>query len=229
MTSIKDRFQAVKDQINDISKKAKNFDVELLAVSKVHSTDKIREVFAAGHDYFGENYSQELVEKAKSLDELPIRWSYIGHIQSNKIKKIVQYAAEIQTLTNLKHAKLIEKAAVAYGKTPYPVYISCNPEQETGKSGLPIKDILPFVSAVEAECPNLMVKGLMCIPPKTYQDSLQDVPELYKSLRNLANQVGEGRLSLGMSGDLNIAILAGSNMVRIGTAIFGSRPQKARQ
>lgn len=217
------------EQIARLAQQAGNDRLRLLAVSKVHSIDKIRDLYAVGHNYFGENYVQELAEKAEACADLPLRWSFIGHLQSNKIKTLVRYASDIQTLASMKHAHLIEKAAITYSKTPFPVYVACNPEDEPGKNGLSCHDVLPFVASLKTQCPHLRLMGLMSIPPRKYQDSLQEVPELYRALRKLANQVGEGRLSLGMSGDLKIAIKAGSNLVRIGSSIFGTRPQKARQ
>ena len=209
--------------MNDLSRQAKGSNVEILAVSKRQSTEKIRELFDIGHNYFGENYAQELVEKAQRCQDIPIRWSFIGHIQSNKIKALVKYAQEVQSLANLKHARLIQKAALSFEKTPYPIYIACNPENEEGKNGLSLDAVVPFYELLKVECPHLKVMGVMCIPPKRYNDGLEEVPQLYKDLRQLADKVGEGHLSLGMSGDLAIAINGGSNLVRIGSSIFGMR------
>ncbi|SMF82590.1 YggS family pyridoxal phosphate-dependent enzyme [Pseudobacteriovorax antillogorgiicola] len=228
--SLKTQYQQVRNQVQQLAQQVQNHRVQILAVSKVHSTAKIREAYALGARYFGENYAQELASKAEELSDLTdIRWSYIGHIQSNKIRLIVEHANEIQSLASLKHGKLIAKAADEFNKPNYPVFIAVNAEGEASKNGIPLDQVSPFVTELEAHCPSLEVQGLMCIPPRHYQDSLEKVPELYRELRNLANKVGQGRLSLGMSGDLRIAIEAGTDLVRIGTAIFGERPQKARQ
>ncbi len=197
---------------------------ELIAVSKTQPDSAVRAVFALGQRRFGENYAQELAEKAESLKDLAIHWIYIGHLQSNKLKKIVTYAAEIQTVASYDHAKHIARHAADLGKTPYPIYLEINAADEESKSGLSKKEILPLASKIKAELPELTLKGLMAIPPDTYTDeAFETVPPLYTELRALADQVGEGKLSLGMSNDLRLALEAGSDFVRVGTAIFGRR------
>lgn len=225
-TETQRRYQQVLEQISQLRQLTGNQQLEILAVSKVHPSSAIREVYALGQRSFGENYVQELLAKAEELRDLDIYWSYIGHIQSNKIKNLVVAADEIQTLASLKHARLIHKHSESIGKSPFKVYIAVNAEGEDGKNGVAMDEVEDFCSQVQKECPNLKIMGLMCIPPKSYQDNLEEPPQLYHKLRSLADQVGEGQLSLGMSGDLRIASAAGSNLVRIGTAIFGSRPPK---
>ncbi len=196
---------------------------ELLVVSKGHGPDPLRALFSWGQTSFGENSAQELVAKSEALKDLPIRWVFIGHLQSNKIRKIVSVASEIQTVGSLKHAEQIARAARDCGKLPYPIWIEVNADQEEGKHGCPMDEVLSL-AAVLKQNPDLHLRGLMAIPPSHFQDdSTPEVPLLYRELRQLAAQVGDGQLSLGMSGDLGLSIRAGSNLVRIGTAILGPR------
>lgn len=197
---------------------------ELIAVSKLQPIEKIREVYDLGQRRFGENYAQELSEKAEVLKDLAIEWIFIGHIQSNKIRKIVTYASEIQTVASLSHAKQIARNAAELGKTPFPIMIEVNAGSEDSKSGVPLAEALSLAEEIKANLPELKIRGLMAIPPDSYSDAeYQEVPALYSELKASALKIGEGQLSLGMSNDLRIALEAGSNFVRIGTAIFGSR------
>ena len=197
---------------------------ELIAVSKLQPITKIVEVHALGQQKFGENYAQELSEKAEALKDLDIYWVFIGHIQSNKIRKIVTYAREIQTVASLSHAKQIARHAKELGKTPFPIMLEVNAGDEASKSGVSMGAIKALADQIAAELPELQIRGLMAIPPDSFSDSnYASVPPLYRELRALADTVGLGLLSLGMSSDLSIALDAGSDMVRIGTAVFGSR------
>lgn len=197
--------------------------MELLVVTKGHGPEPLRALFELGQTRFGENYAQELITKSEALADLPIAWVYIGHLQSNKIRKIVSVAAEIQTVGSLKHAEQIARTATELGKAPFPIWLEVNAAAEEGKHGCPLEEV-PALAAAITQNPALRLQGLMAIPPSDYQDATTAVvPKLYENLRILADQVGERRLSLGMSGDLALAIRAGSNLVRIGTAILGSR------
>lgn len=222
--TLKDRHHKILQTIQSHVNPAKGSPAELIAVSKTQPESQVRAVFALGQRLFGENYAQELQDKAEALKDLPIHWIYIGHLQSNKLKKIVTYASEIQTVASFEHARHIARHAREAEKTPFPIFLEVNAEGETSKSGIPAEDILPLAKRIETELPELKLRGLMVIPPDSYSDeACKDVPELYRKLRTLANQVGEGKLSLGMSNDLRIALEAGSDFVRVGTAIFGRR------
>lgn len=197
---------------------------ELIAVSKTQPESAVRAVFASGQSLFGENYAQELADKAEALQDLPIYWIYIGHIQSNKIRKIVTHASEIQTVASFDHARQIARHAQELGKTPFPIYLEVNAGDEESKSGVSRDEAVPLANRIAEELPELKLQGLMAIPPETFNDaSCSEVPELYRELRAMADSIGEGKLSLGMSNDLRIALSAGSDFVRVGTAIFGRR------
>jgi pyridoxal phosphate enzyme (YggS family) len=203
--------------------------VRLLPVSKTHPPEALQALIGLGLCEFGENYAQEMAAKAAALAS-KARFVFIGTLQSNKIKLIVQSASELQTLASLRHARLVAAAARDAGKTPYPVYLGVNAGGEASKSGLPLDEAAALAAQIERELPELDVQGLMAIPPpletlagEAELASPHFVPPLYRQLAAAAGTVGRGRLSLGMSQDLRPAILAGSSCVRIGTALFGPR------
>lgn len=226
----KARLAAVRHSLAEAAARA-NRDprsVRLLAASKAQSVQKIRELQALGVDEFGENYAQEMAAKVAELAATapaasPPRFVFIGTVQSNKIATIVAAASEIQSVGSVRHARLIAAAARSLGKSPYPIYLLVNAGDETTKSGLALADVETVATAVAA-MPELDLQGLMAIPPPLTSQDASEVPELYRSLRRLASRIGRGKLSLGMSGDLDVAIAAGTDCVRIGTALFGARP-----
>lgn len=201
--------------------------VKLMVASKTQSAERIAELHTLGQNYFGENYAQELFEKAPQLSK-SIQWSFIGKLQSNKIKGIVTHAHEIQTLCSLKHAQLIARHAQELGKTPYKVFIEVQIPGDDTKSGIPMSEVPNFAKSLQENgLVQLEVQGIMAIPPLTYAKNWNEEAEtVYKNLRQLANRVGKKQLSLGMSQDLEQAIRCGSDIVRIGTAIMGERPKK---
>lgn len=197
--------------------------VELLAVSKGQTSQSIAELFALGQKRFGENYADEMITKAKDLKSLALQWVYIGRLQSNKIAKIVAVADEIQSVAQLRHAQLIDRCAKELGKKPFAIYILVNAGNEPQKDGVSFEDLPKLAQDIAQSCSHLHILGIMAIPP-------QNSPaELYTQLSTAARTIGEGKLSLGMSGDLEQAIAAGSDVVRIGTALFGERAQMTRQ
>ncbi len=217
------RYQELLQQIHKFSPDPAN-PAQLLAVSKGQSAARIRELAQLGQVRFGENYAQELWDKVPELADLSLQWVYIGHLQSNKIRRLVESTVEIQTLSQWSHAIQIARAASALGRAPFSVYLEIKVDDEPKKSGLSRDEILPLAARISKELPELRLRGLMAIPPSSYQDHLQAVvPELYLHLRRLADQIGDRQLSLGMSGDLRLALGAGSNVLRIGRALLGER------
>lgn len=191
--------------------------VKLLAVSKGQPASKIISLHSnAGQRWFGENYVQELIQKAQLVQNPDIRWSFIGRLQSNKIAKIVKIADEIQSVADSKHAGIIAKKAEEYGKVPYPVFVAVNLGDEDSKGGVSLRDARDLV-AVLADDPRLEVRGLMAIPPR---DASAD---LYREISQVSENLGLPDVSLGMSGDLEVAIAAGSTVVRVGQDLFGPR------
>jgi pyridoxal phosphate enzyme (YggS family) len=199
--------------------------VILLAASKSQNAARILAAFRCGQTVFGENYAQELAAKARDLHESNINWHFIGRIQSNKIKLIAQYANCVQTIDNIRHAKLLHQELRILNKLPFPIFIEVNCGDEAQKSGIPIGEVENLAAVIGRECPGLEIQGIMAIPPAKLSEvaSAGEVPEIYRILRKLADHVGCQKLSLGMSSDLESAIAAGSTLVRVGTAIFGPR------
>lgn len=200
--------------------------IRLLAVSKTKSPEDITRVYEAGQRQFAENYVDELVAKAAVLKDLAdLHWVFIGQLQSNKIQKLVQVASEIQTVASEKHARYIQRYAAEFGKAAFPVWIHVNAEAEEQKFGTDYETASSLSDFIAASCPNLVLQGIMAVPPAHFSDQNYptDLPKLYKELRQFAAAIGRGQLSLGMSGDLKIAIKSGTDCIRIGTAIFGTR------
>lgn len=221
---ITDKLSAVRRSISDTCYLIGRQIPRLIAVSKMHPVEAMLIAYRSGQREFGENYSQELAQKRAALSEFnDLKLVFIGRLQSNKIKTIVSNADEIQALASEKHAGLIARAATDLGKTPYPVYYLVNVGNEDSKDGLQLSEVPTFDQIVAKKYPELSVQGLMAIPPPLESDQTGAVPGLYAELRDLASKTGAGKLSLGMSADLSLAIKAGTDCVRIGTAIFGER------
>jgi pyridoxal phosphate enzyme (YggS family) len=232
LTMLKERVDAIRQKIATYCAEAgrPSSAIRLIAVSKTFDAENIRQAYDCGLRDFGENYADELLDKYEKLQDLKnIRWVFIGQLQSNKIQKIVRAADEIQSIASEKHARYVERYAKEFGKKSLPVWIVVNAGDEDSKQGVTIADLSILADFITKSCPHLNLQGIMAIPQAQYSDpkSLPRgemiVPELYSSLRKAALNVGLGRLSLGMSNDLCLAISAGTDCVRIGSAIFGER------
>ncbi|MHC9512114.1 YggS family pyridoxal phosphate-dependent enzyme [Kangiella sp. M94] len=202
--------------------------VQLVAVSKRHSADSIREAYAAGQRDFGENQVQEAVDKISNLSDLNINWHMIGAIQSRKCKDIAQHFDWVQSVDRLKVAnKLNEHRDKA--QSPLNVLIQVNLFGESQKAGVDAAQCKKLAHEI-IQLPRLRLRGLMALPPKQTDPQLQfhqfeKIHQLYQQLQSDYPQLDT--LSMGMSGDYEQAILAGSTMIRLGTAIFGERKQPA--
>lgn len=217
-------FKKVRSKIKSIAEEFSADEPDLIAVSKGQPAAKVAELLSMGWLDFGESRLQELESKVESLPNPEIRWHFIGQLQSRKIPKIVSICSSIHSVDNLKHAKLIDAAALKMRKIGFPIYISVNFENEEGKSGISPTAAEQFAKEISNSCPNILIKGLMTVPPAKYNDEqCSSPPDLYFKIRKLASQIGEGQLSMGMSSDLRISMMAGANTVRIGTEIFGER------
>jgi PLP dependent protein len=194
-------------------------DVRLVAVSKTHDADHIRRALQAGHKVYGENRVQEAEDKWPALkDAFPdAQLHLIGPLQSNKTKRAVQLFDVIETIDRLKLARAVAREMDQQGLRPS-CYIQVNTGEESQKAGVLPNDTDEFVRQCREEL-NLPVAGLMCIPPADEEPSMH-----FALLAKIAERNGLDKLSMGMSGDFETAVRFGASSVRVGTAIFGSRP-----
>lgn len=223
---IPERLAEVRARIDAATKRAGQPQnaVRLVAVSKTKPIEAIRAAYAAGQRDFGENYIQELSEKSAALADLvDLRWHFIGSLQRNKAKLATNLSTLIHTVDRDELVDELEKRAVARGK-PTDVLIEVNVGDESSKSGVPF-ETFPKLLEKARNSKNLRVRGLMAIPP--FLDDPEAVRPYFVKLRQLRDGFGGAtelpELSMGMSYDCGVAIEEGATLVRVGTAIFGSR------
>lgn len=202
--------------------------VVLLPVSKTFEVDAIREAMALGLTRFGENKTQEIRQKAAALAGQGLQWVLIGHLQTNKAKDAARDATEVQSLDRADLAEALHRRLVNEGRT-LDVLVQVKTSTEPSKFGMAPEDVSAFLRRIAAEFPTLRVQGLMTLAvnspdPEPVRACFRALRELRDSLRaeNIEG-VSLDRLSMGMSGDFELAIEEGSTEVRIGTAIFGAR------
>jgi pyridoxal phosphate enzyme (YggS family) len=198
--------------------------VRLLAVSKTKPPDAIRAAYAAGQREFGESYAQELAQKAESLRDLPdLRWHFIGRLQRNKVRPVIQAARTIHTVDRAELAAELGKRATAAG-VQVDVLVEVNVSGEESKGGCTPGGLGAVLAAVAAE-PSLRAVGLMTIPPET--EDPEGARPFFAALRALRDAHGGAaalpELSMGMTHDFPVAVAEGATLVRVGTAIFGAR------
>ena len=205
--------------------------IRLVAVSKTFPVDAIREAYAAGQRDFGENRVQEVLQKITSAADLEIRWHLLGHLQTNKARKAGPAFATIHSVDTVELLEKIDAAAADAGRTPE-LLIQVDLAGETTKFGASPEDV-PRLFDAAASCRAARVSGLMTLPP--VPESPEDARPWFRRLRGLRDQwLAAGvpapmlrELSMGMSADFEVAIHEGSTIVRVGTAIFGSRHVQA--
>ena len=229
MTTIPGNLQHVRARIATACQRAGRGveEVTLLAVSKTFGADAVRAAAAAGQRAFGENYIQEGVEKIAALRDLGLMWHCIGPIQSNKTRLVAEHFDWVHTVDRLKIAERLSAQRPA-DLPPLNVCIQVNIDGGANKSGVAPGEALALARAVAA-LPQLKLRGLMSIPE--IAPDFEAARAVHASARALFDQLnadglGLDTLSMGMSDDLEAAIAAGSTMVRVGTAIFGSRAPK---
>jgi PLP dependent protein len=223
MNPLHERIEALRRQIDDAATRVGRNpkDVQLIAVSKRHPAAAIRAAYACGLRDFGENYVQELVGKARELEDLKdLRWHLVGHLQTNKAKTVAQVADCVQTLDNERIIDELSRRAAAEGRN-VEVYIEVNIGDEQQKSGCKPEAAEALVQRVRS-APHLTFVGLMTVGHRV--DSAEAARPTFVELRELRDRVAPGAaLSMGMSGDYAVAIEEGATCVRVGTAIFGER------
>lgn len=205
--------------------------VKLVAVSKTHPASAVREAYEAGQRDFGENYVQELLQKAEELKDLPeLRWHLIGHLQRNKAKQVAPLVSLLHTVDSVELARELDKRLAASVPTRVlPVLVEVSIAGEEQKHGLAPENLAALLQGIEA-LPRLALRGLMCVPPFT-ENPAGAAPHFDRLARLQAEHGGAARLpelSMGMTHDLEPAVAAGATLVRVGTAIFGARPAPLR-
>lgn len=203
-------------------------DVALLAVSKTFDADAVREAAACGQRAFGENYIQEAVEKIALLADLGLEWHCIGPVQSNKTRLVAQNFDWVHTIDRLKIAQRLSEQRPP-SMAPLNCCLQVNIDGGSTKSGLAPEEVATLAREVMA-LPGLRLRGLMTLPEPA--DRVEDQLTVHRRARALfdtlrAQGLPLDTLSMGMSGDMEAAIAAGSTMVRVGTALFGRRPARA--
>ncbi|HIK44869.1 MAG TPA: YggS family pyridoxal phosphate-dependent enzyme [Leptolyngbyaceae cyanobacterium M65_K2018_010] len=204
--------------------------VTLIAVTKLLPAEVIRIAYAAGLRHFGESRVQEAIEKQAQLSDLSdITWHLIGHLQTNKVRKAVEHFQWIHSVDSLKLAEKLNQAALGLPRSPQCcLQVKLVPDPpKTGFSPAELEAALPRLDQLD----QLNIRGLMAIPPQAAsQDTIRQVFAGAKELGDRINQAGLTRLhidqlSMGMSGDYPLALAAGATMIRLGTTLFGPRPQ----
>ncbi|KAF9463959.1 hypothetical protein BDZ94DRAFT_1257878 [Collybia nuda] len=254
---VSESLAEIKARVEASSLPSAPFPPTLVAVSKYKPASDILTCYEDGQLDFGENYVQELVEKAAALP-LEIRWHFIGTLQSNKAKTLaaIPNLDTIQTLTSFKTAKALDKAIPDDRKMPLKILLQVNTSGEDSKSGLPPintadgiaeSELAKLAVSIISDCPKLLLQGLMAIGALDQSLSASETEKnadfdtlkatrdfLQKYLASHVDEGGWGRdkrlvLSMGMSSDFEAALKAGSDIVRVGTGIFGQRPKKTSE
>jgi len=201
--------------------------VRLVAVSKTMGIERVAEAIDAGARILGENYIQEAREKFNALYDRPVQWHFIGHLQSNKAKYAVRMFDLIHSVDSLKLARALDKEARKHSKVQK-ILIQVNISREETKSGIDATEVVELIEQI-GKLENLQIKGLMTMPP--FFDAPEQARPFFQQLARLGDRISEkhftgvdmDELSMGMTGDFEVAIAEGATLVRIGTAIFGER------
>jgi len=230
--AISENIAAIQETIAAAARRARRRpeEIALMAVSKTHPPERIREAYHAGLRLFGENRIQEFAGKADGLADLAgAEWHMIGHLQTNKAGKAVEFFHAIDSVDSVKLAEKLDAAARSLGKK-IAVLIEINIGGEAVKSGVaPDSQELKDLLLAATRCAALEFRGLMTVPPFT--DDPQEARPYFRKLRELRDAIATRKmpavvmdlLSMGMSHDFEVAIEEGSTCVRVGTAIFGKR------
>lgn len=216
--------QSVLDQIQQACGRVQRdpASVQLLAVSKTHPSQSLREMYQAGQRSFGENYLQEALTKIDELQDLEIEWHFIGHVQRNKTKHLAEKFDWVHGVDRLIIAERLSSQRMDSRK-PLNICIQVNIDGQDSKDGCQPDEIAELVKQI-SQLPNIRLRGLMVIPAPENSVAFADAKTLFEQVKSLhARPQDWDTLSMGMSGDLDAAIAAGSTMVRVGTALFGAR------
>ena len=204
----------------------KGEDVLLVAVTKLHDVDEINEAIDCGITDIGENKVQEIMDKFDHVK--PVRWHLIGHLQTNKVKYIIDKVSMIHSVDSLRLAQEINKRAQQHNLT-MDILIQVNSAEEESKFGIKTEETGQMIQDILDTCENIRIRGLMCIAP--FEENPEDARVYFAEVKKLYDEYGKMEhphldfqyLSMGMSGDFHVAIEEGSNLIRVGTSIFGAR------
>jgi PLP dependent protein len=231
MTSIAENLERVREQITQAAVKANRpaSDVELVAITKTHPAEKVREAIEAGHTLFGESRVQEARAKIPGLPS-HLRWHFVGHLQKNKIRHALPLFELFHGVDSLALAREMNRIAAEEGGHPR-VLLEVNVAGEGSKFGFKAETLRAEIEPL-LDLPRLSLEGLMCIPPLA--DEAEASRKFFVQLRELRNSLEKEfdvklpHLSMGMTQDFWIAVEEGATLVRVGTAIFGERPKRQR-
>jgi pyridoxal phosphate enzyme (YggS family) len=228
MSTIRENIEAIKGRMDEITVRSgrEPGEVLLVAVTKTRTAEEINEAIDAGITDIGENRVQEIMEKFEAVK--PVRWHMIGHLQTNKVKYIIDKVSMIHSVDSFRLAEEIDRRAAQHNKE-MDILVQVNAAREESKFGITSEETGKLIEDILEKCPNIRIRGLMCIAP--YEEDpenarvwFREVKTLYDRYSQLSHPNLEFRyLSMGMSHDFEAAILEGSNLIRIGTAIFGVR------
>jgi pyridoxal phosphate enzyme (YggS family) len=224
MNSLQASRNKVLQQIQDACKQAQREPetVQLLAVSKTHPSESLREMYQAGQRAFGENYLQEALEKIGTLNDLDIEWHFIGHVQRNKTKHLAANFAWVHGVDRLIIAERLSSQREA-AQAPLNICLQVNIDAQDTKDGCRPSEVAELVQKI-SQLPHLKLRGLMVIPALHNSQAFANAKQLFDIVKKEhAHPEDWDTLSMGMSGDMVEAIAAGSTMVRVGTALFGAR------
>jgi pyridoxal phosphate enzyme (YggS family) len=224
MNSLQASRNKVLQQIEDACKQAQREpeSVQLLAVSKTHPSESLREMNQTGQRAFGENYLQEALDKIENLNDLDIEWHFIGHVQRNKTKHLAASFAWVHGVDRLIIAERLSSQREA-SQVPLSICLQVNIDAQDSKDGCQPNEVAELVKSI-SQLPQLKLRGLMVIPAPNNTAAFADAKQLFDRVKKEhAHPEDWDTLSMGMSGDMTEAIAAGSTMVRVGTALFGAR------
>ncbi len=224
MNYLQDARQHVLQQIQRACEHAQRAPetVQLLAVSKTHPSESLREMYAAGQRAFGENYLQEALEKIEALQDLEIEWHFIGHVQRNKTKNLAEKFDWVHGVDRLIIAERLSNQRLQ-DQSDLNICLQVNIDGQDSKDGCAPDEVAELVAQI-SQLPKIRLRGLMVIPAPDNTAALEDAKRLFDEVKEKhAHPEDWDTLSMGMSGDLEAAIAAGSTMVRVGTALFGAR------
>ncbi|MDD9316184.1 YggS family pyridoxal phosphate-dependent enzyme [Acinetobacter lactucae] len=224
MNYLQDARQHVLQQIKVACENAQRAPetVQLLAVSKTHPSESLREKYAAGQRAFGENYLQEALDKIEALHDLDIEWHFIGHVQRNKTKHLAEKFDWVHGVDRLIIAERLSNQR-GDDQSTLNICLQVNIDGQDSKDGCAPDEVAELVAQM-SQLPKIKLRGLMVIPAPDNTAAFADAKALFDAVKEKhAHPEDWDTLSMGMSSDLEAAIAAGSTMVRVGTALFGAR------